>query len=183
MPSRVMPDSPLFWKEVAETPGGESVAVCIQCNTCTSSCPVEALDPSFKVRQIIARVRLGLRADVLSDEGIWSCARCFACVAHCPKHVRPGDVIEAVRHIALREGRDGDGPRHTRAFVESVRQDGRISESRVTLGSVGVAGVLKEGLLPLQMARRGKMPALRRHPLKSVPEIQKIITATKEEST
>lgn len=179
-PTRVVPDAPAFWKEVASVPGGEAIAACIQCNTCTSSCPVELLEPAFKVRQIVARVRLGLREDVLSDDAIWACARCYACVAHCPKQVRPGDVIEAVHHIALREGRQGPGPRHTRAFAESVRRDGRIHEARVTLESLGLAGVLREGLLPLAMAWRGKSPALRRRPLKSVKEIQTLLDAVEE---
>jgi len=175
VPARVVPDSPSFWREVASTPGGGAIASCIQCNTCTSSCPIEALEPDFRIRQVVARVRLGLREDVLSDPAIWSCARCYACVAHCPKHVRPGDVIEAVRHLALKEGRQGPGPRHTRAFADSVRKNGRIHESRVTIDSIGLGGLLREGLLPLAMAWRGKMPAIRRRPLKSVKEIQTLL--------
>jgi len=182
LPTRVVPDSPSFWREVASTPGGGAIASCIQCNTCTSSCPVEVLDPSFRIRQVVARVRLGLREDVLSDPAIWSCARCYACVAHCPKHVRPGDVIEAVRHLALKAGRDGPGPRHARAFAESVRENGRIHEARVTLDSIGVGGLIREGLLPLAMAWHGKMPAIRRRPLKSMKEIQTLLDDT-EEST
>ncbi len=170
----------MFWKEVAGTSGGESISLCIQCNTCTSSCPVEAIDPAFKVRQIIARVKLGLRDDVLRDPAIWSCARCFACVAHCPKHVRPGDVIEAVRHVSLREGNDGSGARHTRAFVASMRESGRIHEARVTLDSIGFVGLAREGLLPLWMAFRGKLPALRQRPLGSTPEIRAIIDSAEE---
>ncbi len=180
VPARVIPDSPSFWREVAATPGGEAIASCIQCNACTSSCPIETLEPGFRIRQVVARVRLGLREDVLSDPGIWSCVRCYACVAHCPKHVRPGDVIEAVRHIALKEGRGGPGPRHTHAFVESVRENGRIHETGVTLDSIGFAGLLREGLLPLEMAWRGKMPAIRRRPLKSVKEIQMLLDAVEE---
>ena len=176
----VRPDSPTFWKEVAATPGGAALATCIQCNTCTSSCPVEALDADFNVRQFIARIRLGLREDVLSDEAIWSCARCYACVAHCPKNVRPGDVLEAVRHIALREGRPGPGARHTRAFADSVRRNGRIHEARVTFASLGVRGLLRQGLLPVRMMLRGKAPALRRHPIKSVAEVQTLIRAVEE---
>lgn len=174
----VAPDSPSFWREIASTPGGEAVGACIQCNTCTSSCPIEILEPRFRIRQVIARVRLGLREDVLSDPSIWSCARCYACIAHCPKHVRPGDVIEAIRHIALVEDREGPGPRHARAFARSIRENGRIHESRVTLDSIGIWGVLREGLLPFRMAWRGKSPAIRRRPLTPIEEIQTLFDAT-----
>ncbi|HKZ22784.1 MAG TPA: 4Fe-4S dicluster domain-containing protein [Thermoplasmata archaeon] len=180
VPASVVPDSPSFWREVASTPGGEAVVACIQCNTCTSSCPVEILEPAFRIRQVIARVRLGLREDVLSDPSIWSCVRCYACVAHCPKHVRPGDVIEAIRHIALEEKREGPGPRHARAFVESVRENGRIHEAGVTFDSIGFRGLIGEGLLPLEMAWRGKSPAIRRRPLKSVREIQTLLDVVEE---
>ncbi|MBI4416656.1 MAG: 4Fe-4S dicluster domain-containing protein [Euryarchaeota archaeon] len=178
--STVRPDSPTFWKEVLGLPGGEALATCIQCNTCTSSCPVEALEPEFNIRRLIARIKLGLREDVLSDEALWACARCFACVARCPKHVRPGDIVEAVRHIALGEEREGPGPRHARAFVESIRDGGRIHEARVTLESLRLAGLLREGWLPARMAWRGKAPRLRRRPLKSVPEIRALLDAAEE---
>lgn len=177
---RTVPDSPTFWKEVAAVPGGEAVASCIQCNTCSSSCPVEAIDPDFNVRRIVARVRLGLREDVLSDDALWACARCHACIAHCPKDVRPGDVVEALRSIALREGRLGTGPRHSRAFADSVRKSGRIHEVRVTVNSLGLAGVLAEGLLPLRMAVRGKSPSLRAPRLRSIQEIQTLLKAAEE---
>lgn len=174
----VTPDHPTFWKEVAESPGGEAIGTCVQCNTCTSSCPVEVLDPGFNIRRIVARVRLGLREDVLSDDTLWACARCHACVARCPKDVRPGDVIEALRYLALREGRTGAGPRHTRAFVESVRDHGRIHEAGVMIDSVGLAGIASEGLLPLRMAWHGKSPALRPPKLRTIREIQTLLEAT-----
>ena len=173
-------DAPAFWKEVAATPHGGAIATCIQCGTCTSSCPVEAHVPDFNVRRLVARVKLGLRDDVLSDPAIWTCTRCFACVARCPKHVEPGEIVEALRHLALREGRDGVGPRHARAFADSVRENGRIHESRVTIESIGVAGVVREGLLPVRMALHGKMPSLRRRPLKTVAEVQALIAAAEE---
>ncbi len=173
-------DSPAFWKEVAATPRGGAIATCIQCGTCTSSCPVETYQPDFNVRRLVARVKLGLREDVLSDPAIWACTRCFACVARCPKRVHPGEIVEALRSLALRDGRDGIGPRHARAFVDSVRANGRIHEARVTIDSVGLAGLVREGLLPVRMALRGKMPSLRRHPLKSMGEVQLLIAATEE---
>lgn len=172
------PEDPRFWEAVAAVDGGEAIAACVQCNTCTSSCPVELLEPAFNVRRLVARVRLGLREDVLSDEALWVCARCHACVAHCPRGVRPGDVIEALRHLAIREGREGPGPRHVRAFVKSLRDGGRIHEMRVTIDSIGVAGVLRQGLLPVRMAVRGKAPSLRAEPLRSAREIRAILDAT-----
>ena len=176
----VCPDSPTFWKEVAATPGGEEIAICVQCNTCTSSCPVEVLEPDFNIRQLVARVKLGLREDVLDDPLLWACVRCHACVAHCPKHVNPGEIVEALRYIALREGKEGPGPRHAKAFAKSVLQNGRIHEAGVTIDSIGWRGMAAQGVLAVQMLRRGKAPSLRPHPLKSIREVQALIAAAGE---
>lgn len=171
----VRPDSPGFWREVAATPRGGSIATCVQCGTCTSSCPVEAYEPSFNVRRLIARVKLGLHEDVLSDPALWACTRCFACVARCPKDVQPGEIVEALRSLALREGRDGLGPRHARAFADSVRANGRIHEATVTLDSIGFGGLARQGLLPVRMAAHGKMPSLRRHRIQGISEVDALL--------
>ena len=136
---------------------------------------MEAYEPSFNVRRLIARVKLGLREDVLSDEALWTCTRCFACVARCPKDVQPGEIVEALRALALDEGRQGPGPRHARAFADSIADGGRIHEARVTVRSVGLAGLARQGPLAVKMAMRGKAPALRRHRLRSQSEIQALL--------
>lgn len=176
----VTPESPTFWKEIAGTPGGEAITTCIQCGSCTSTCPVELLEPKLNIRRILAGVRLGLRSEVLSDESLWFCVRCFRCVARCPKNVSPGDIVEALRHLALKEGMQGTGPRHTRAFVDSVRSGGRIHEARVLLDTEGWAGVLREGLLPLRMAMKGKLPSLRHRPLASSEEVKLLLQISEE---
>jgi len=43
-----------------------------------------------------------------------------------------------------------------------------------------LAGVVREGLLPVRMALHGKMPSLRRRPLKTVAEVQALIAAAEE---
>ena len=136
---------------------------------------MEAYDPSFNVRRLVARVKLGLREDVLSDEALWACTRCFACVARCPKNVQPGEIVEALRSIALKEHRQGAGPRHAVAFADSVRDNGRISEARVTIESIGLSGLARQGALPVRMALRGKSPSLRRHRLRSISEIRALL--------
>ena len=35
---------------------------------------------------------------------LWKCSGCHTCVAHCPQDARPGDVIRALRGLAVREG-------------------------------------------------------------------------------
>ena len=50
----------------------------------------------------------------------------------------------------------------------------------MTFDSIGFRGLIREGLLPLEMAWRGKSPAIRRRPLKSVREIQTLLDVVEE---
>lgn len=170
-------EAPDFWQEVASIPGGESIEVCFRCETCTATCPVETLEPRFSVRGTIARVREGRREEVLSDDALWACTRCFACDASCPNHARPGEIVAALRHLSLETGAEGPGPRHALAFVNSLREYGRIHEARVTMESAGLPGFFQGGLRPLAMAWRGKGPSLRSRPIDSIADVRRILTA------
>ena len=176
-PELPRPEAPHFWQAVASTPGGESIIVCLRCEACTAVCPVEALEPKFSVRGTIARVRKGRRAEVLTDDALWACTRCFACDASCPSHARPGEIVAALRHLSLEAGADGLGPRHALAFVNGVRDRGRIHEARVSMESAGLAGLFREGFRPLEMAWRGKGPSLRSRPIDSITDVRRILAA------
>ena len=56
---------PSFVDEIKRTPGGENIALCYACGTCTASCPVRAIDEQFNPRRIIHMARLGLKDIVL----------------------------------------------------------------------------------------------------------------------
>ncbi len=151
-PARVRPEVPPFWVEVASTPGGESIATCIPCEACSSPCPIGALDPGFSLPRIIGRVKAGRRQETLAAEDLWTCTRCYACAAGCPRHARPGEILGALRQLALRAGADGPGPRRARALGAQVRERGRIDlatrgkpsprRARPAASSAAVRGIL-----------------------------------------
>jgi heterodisulfide reductase subunit C len=173
------PDDFDFYKEIAET-GADGIKKCIQCGTCTSTCVVQELDPDFDIRRIIAKIKLGLRSDVLKCDAIWSCARCYLCIARCPKNVKPGDIILALQGIALKDGIDAHGAHHVEAFANSVEKYGKISEARVTIDTIGFGGVLKQGSLAFRMMMKGKSPKYFKKPIKGIDEVRKIKKAVKE---
>src|SRR5512136_2786991 len=73
----------MFLKQVEVIPGGERIKRCIQCGTCTGSCPVShAMDIS--PRQIIALFRAGEIETIMKSRSIWICASCYACTTRCP---------------------------------------------------------------------------------------------------
>jgi heterodisulfide reductase subunit C len=95
---------PNFKYDVAAQPGGEQIKVCYSCGTCTAGCPVTEVDPRYSPRQIIRQVLLGQREAVLSNELLWYCETCYACSVYCPQNVKFGDVMRALREMAVAEG-------------------------------------------------------------------------------
>jgi heterodisulfide reductase subunit C len=95
---------PNFKYDVAAQPGGEQVKVCYSCGACTAGCPVAEVDPRYSPRAIIRQVLLGQRQAVLSNELLWYCETCYACSAYCPQNVKFGDVMRALREMAVAEG-------------------------------------------------------------------------------
>ena len=59
-----------FVDEVAAHPGGETLRACIQCGTCSGSCPA-AREMQYSPRQINAMVKAGMKDEVLSSNSMW----------------------------------------------------------------------------------------------------------------
>lgn len=65
---------------------------------------VEAMD--LLPNQIIRLIQLGQVEEVLKSKTIWICASCFTCEARCPKGVDLSKIMEALRVLLLRKGKD-----------------------------------------------------------------------------
>jgi len=95
---------PNFREEVAAEAGGENIRRCFQCGTCVAMCPVAEHDPRYDPRRIIRMVNMGMRTQVLSSPAIWLCSGCYNCFERCPQDVKPTQILQAIQHIASREG-------------------------------------------------------------------------------
>jgi heterodisulfide reductase subunit C len=95
---------PGFREEVARESGGENIRRCFQCGTCVAMCPVAEHDPRYDPRRIIRMVNMGMRKEVLSSPAIWLCSGCYNCFERCPQDVKPTQILQAIQHIASREG-------------------------------------------------------------------------------
>lgn len=93
-----------FRHEVMRFPGGETLKICFQCGTCTSSCPVARFSDSYRPRQILQMAQLGMRSRVLSSDTLWLCAACFTCTDRCPQGVEVASVLRTLRNMAVKEG-------------------------------------------------------------------------------
>ena len=93
------------FKEKIRELSGQNVALCMQCGTCTASCPMSA-DTEEVPRKLMQLIQLGLREEVLEAPLAWVCASCHTCMARCPRGIDITRVMEAVRQLGLRENVD-----------------------------------------------------------------------------
>lgn len=89
-----------FWTQVDSFPEGHRINRCLQCGTCTGTCPVsDVMD--ITPRQTVALFRAGHIRDILSSRTIWICASCYSCTVRCPSGVRVTDTMYALKRIAM----------------------------------------------------------------------------------
>jgi heterodisulfide reductase subunit C len=74
--------------------------------------------------------------------------------------VRPSDVIEAVKAIAIREGIENDSTRFNQIFVELVEKRGILFEPELMQKYGGIAAMLEQAELGIKLVLRGKMSPL-----------------------
>lgn len=91
--------SPAFRQELLKR-GGDSVARCYQCATCSAVCELGPADAPFPRRQMLWG-QWGLADRLASDPGVWLCHQCNDCTTHCPRDARPGDVLQVVRALVV----------------------------------------------------------------------------------
>jgi len=132
MPIKTWELDPNFRNEIMNEPGGEHLASCFQCSTCTLGCPITEIVPSYNPRKIIQMSLLGMRKEVLSNPDLWICLICQTCTARCPQDVVVSDVLGAIRRIAEKEEEAGklkiESPRplFDKAFLHQLEKYGRL---------------------------------------------------------
>jgi len=164
-----------FTEEILSEPGGEAILKCIQCGTCSSTCPLSHF-MDYTPRQIIYMVREGFKKEVLSSRTLWICASCFSCVVQCPSGIKIADVMHIIKRKAMAEGvypKDEFLPKLYKSFYESVKASGRINETNVVRkASLGKA----LGMLGLGLKLRGKgRLSLAEESVKDVSQVRKLI--------
>lgn len=144
---------PDWARRVSERPGCEGLFSCLQCGTCSGTCPL-AIYMDFGPRRIIALVREGFRQDALRSETIWLCASCYSCSVRCPREIHITDVMYSLKREAIQDKlypRRFPIPILAQEFYRMVRRRGRVSEFWVVLrlalrtNPFGLLGMLRNG--------------------------------------
>ncbi len=92
---------PKFKYEISKLPGAENVLLCFQCGTCTADCPIARFSDFYRPRKLIRMIQLGLKNKLLSNDVIWLCSTCFACIDHCPQDVGIANIVRALRNLTV----------------------------------------------------------------------------------
>jgi heterodisulfide reductase subunit C len=124
-------DTKTFVDEISAIPGGEGIRLCIQCGTCSASCP-NADKMEHTPAELIALARAGLRDEVLGSNAMWYCLSCYLCTVRCPRGVKQTDLMHALEGLAARENKAPARsltPAMYRAFNSFVRSNGRLPEA------------------------------------------------------
>ena len=119
-----------FIEEISAIPGGENIRLCIQCGTCTASCP-NADRMEHTPSQLIAMARAGMREEVLSSNAMWYCLSCYLCTVRCPRGIKQTDLMHALESLAIREGmsnKQTSTPTMYKSFNHFVSSRGRLPE-------------------------------------------------------
>ena len=158
-----------FMREVAETPRGSGILLCIQCGRCSSGCPVARLTNDHNPRRLMEMIILGLKKEVLPTQLPWYCLSCFTCLDRCPQGGDVGDVMFAIRNLAAKQDNVPAGvAAQAKALYDTTRVINPVRSALDKRESMGFSKFGDEGLDEVQkiLKRTG---------------MDKLISSTKEE--
>ncbi|OKH40523.1 heterodisulfide reductase [[Phormidium ambiguum] IAM M-71] len=162
-------------KVIAEGGEGAAIASCMQCGTCSGGCTnIDRMDMS--PRTLILMVQRGEWEKVINSNSLWLCTSCYTCTSRCPRGVRPADVIEAVKAIAIRQGIENDSTKFNQIFVELIQKRGILFEPELMQKYGGLQAMLEQAELGIKLALKGKMspfPAKVKNPKKFSEALEK----------
>ena len=105
------------------------VGACIQCGTCTGSCP-NAQEMDLTPRHMWRLVVMGRLSTVMTSQTFILCSDCYTCTLRCPRGLPLTAAMEALKGIAFarREKRHRQPRLFYEQFMQTVRRHGRIHE-------------------------------------------------------
>ena len=146
-----------FRREVLRLAGPE-VQTCIQCGTCSASCPTAHLmKPS--IRRLIKLCLDGRKEEALHNDTIWLCTSCLLCTVRCPRGIRPKAVVSALKDLAEREGIKSKDQAYEQLFLDQIKDYGRIAELPLSAEFLLVfpQGAVQSMEMGLELAPKGKI--------------------------
>jgi heterodisulfide reductase subunit C len=137
-----------------------NLAACLQCKKCTSGCPVAAM-ADIKPHEMVRKVQLGQRDEVLASRMLWQCTSCQTCATRCPQKVSVASLNDGLRRmsVAAKVPSKSTAPTFNSIFMNAVRKRGRMNEAGLMASfKLKTMRLFKDmGKLPLMLIK-GKLP-------------------------
>ena len=80
----------------------EMVQSCIQCGTCTGSCP-NAFAMDYTPRHMWRMVLMGQKDEIFRSKTFGLCSACYFCTLRCPRGLYLTEAMSALKRIGARE--------------------------------------------------------------------------------
>jgi len=143
-------------------PVREMIQSCIQCGTCTGSCPNEfAMDHT--PRELWRMVMMGQKKEIFRSQTFELCSSCYSCTLRCPRGLPLTDAMHQLKLIAIRD----DMPEYKesnlfyKSFLNSIARHGRVREANMMtqyfLSLIDPMVMLKFASLGLKLIARRKL--------------------------
>ena len=168
-----------FLNAMAQTPEGKRICSCLQCGTCSATCPLSGM-MEYTPRHIFAMIRAGMKDKVLSSSTPWFCASCYKCMVDCPAQVKITEVMYKLKRMSLesdRVSKDVDIKAFYSNFMEMVCRYGRSYELGLMIKYMMLRhpfNLIKQIPLGLKMLKSGALPLLP-HKVKNVRKFKKMV--------
>ncbi len=131
----------------------ELVQSCIQCGTCTGSCP-NSFAMDFTPRILWRKVIMGEKEEIFASKTFALCSSCYTCTLRCPRDLPLTEAMGRLKQIAFSEKTLSvkSSVLFYKYFLESVRKHGRVNETEfMTYFFLA----MKNPLLPLRYTSPG----------------------------
>jgi heterodisulfide reductase subunit C len=169
--------------EMKAIPGGAQIVDCIQCGTCSGSCPTSYL-MHHTPRRLIAMTRAGMRKEVLESPDIWLCTSCYYCYVRCPRGIKVTDLMYAYKRLSAKGkyGIQKRGYKLGKTFMSVVNKYGRNNELELLAKFFTFAnpiGGMMNSMIGLGLFLKGRLP-LKQHKIKDVKGFRKMVAKAEE---
>ena len=107
----------------------EMISTCIQCGTCTGSCP-NAFAMDLTPRRLWYHVLMGEKDIIFNSKTFSLCSACYYCMLRCPRGLPLTETMSALKRLAAKEELPlyKKSIRFYKSFMQSVRRHGRVKE-------------------------------------------------------
>jgi len=173
-----------FLKDVVAQSDCDKILECIQCGTCSSTCPV-SFYMDYTPRKLMAMIKAGFKKEALRSKTVWICSSCYSCTVMCPAQIRITNVMYALKRMAIESGenpKDIPTPVLAQEMSKVISEKGRNSEMEVVtrmLLRTNPLGLLKMAPVGWSLFLKGRIEIFGEK-IKNRKQMKKLLQGLKE---